>query len=175
MQEASGLAFSGIGLALLGYAAFNYFGLGGEIGGRTIEASNWSQTCESTIVETARAQTPPRRQTPRVDVCRLVFGHQGRRGEEYCNRHGGFWNSPLTNVTEGLEAQARALEHHRIEQATANAADRCACAASQVLADEKLSFAIYSGSARILTPQPIQNLQTELRVALSSPYCAMEG
>ncbi|MEO0384163.1 MAG: hypothetical protein AAF234_11495 [Pseudomonadota bacterium] len=184
MQEASGFALGGVGLALLGYGLFSAFVSGPELGQRTIDAMNWSENCETAIARQAEPEprAPAAISRGSVDVCRIAFSLYGQRGEQYCDMHGATINGGVDDLldTAGslvdiVEAPARAARQALAAQAAADAPNRCACAATQVLSDERLSFALYAGSARLITPPAIDTLQSQLRVALSSPYCAMEG
>lgn len=179
MQETGSIALGGVGLALLAYGLVSTFGTGPELGERTInQVHNWGQICQSGIERRAQPQQVPSISLPQIDTCRMFFGIYGERGQDYCDMHGHRFNRGAQNllgtigtVTDALNAPTRALEQARIEQSVADAPDRCACAANLVLEEERLSFALYAGSARLITPPSISNLQSELRIALSSPRC----
>lgn len=175
MQEAGGFALGGVGLALIFYALFMAFAVGPELGQRTIDAQGWPQTCQSTIASTVQRRNVPAASIPRLNVCRMVFGFYGQDGQRYCDFHGDRFNSGINSTVDALNGYADTINDWRTDQATIDAPDRCSCASSLVLENERVSFALYAGSARLITPPTIRNLRSELRAALASPHCALEG
>ena len=176
MQDGTSIAFGGIGIAAIVYGAVMAFAIGPELGRRTIEIKeDWPRVCERTIVANAAAESGPRTQLPRLDMCMLMFGHQGANGRAYCDMHGQTWNGALDGITDTLDAQRRQADEWRKDRATKNAPDRCSCAANYTLETNRLSFALYAGTARVITPPAIHNLRGELKAALSSSRCAMKG
>lgn len=176
MQDTGSFALGGVGLAVLFYALFMAFIVGPEIGRRTIEVHhNWPQICKRTIIQQSQPRQTPGASLPRINLCRTFFGLYGAQGQEYCDVHENFWNGPFDQILNLAEQKKRAADTWRMDRATANTPDRCACAANYTLENKRLSFALYAGSARIITPPSIHNLQGELKAALSSPYCSMKG
>jgi len=175
MLETGQFSFGRVGVAFILYGLFMAFVAGPELGRRTIEAQNWTSICEQTLVKNAVSKEPPTAKLPQLDMCMLIFGHLGRDGQEYCEVHKGFWNGPLDQVVNAVDAKNRALQNWRMDQATTNSVDQCACASSLTLERRRLDFALFTASARIITSPSIQNLHSELKASLSAPHCALKG
>lgn len=175
MQDTGSFALGGIGLAILAYAGVMAFIAGPEIGRRTIEAQNWPQICKRTIIRQSQPETPSGSNLPRINLCRTFFGLYGQQGQDYCDVHENFWNGPFDQVLNLAEQKKRAAHKWRMDRATEDSTEKCQCAQSLTLERKRLDFALYAGSARIITPPSIQNLQSELKSALSSPRCMMKG
>ncbi|MFN3171248.1 MAG: hypothetical protein ACE37E_11205 [Hyphomicrobiales bacterium] len=183
MQEAGGLALGGIGLAVVAYAAFSVFVSGPELGQRTINlVHDWPRICQQGIEARAQPQEAPEISMPNINVCRMIFGIYGSDGQAYCDMHGHYFDSgasdflgTLGDIADALDAPRRTLEQELQDQAIADAPDRCSCATNQVLTNNRYAFAWFAGSARLITPPSIDNLQSELRAALSSPQCDFGG
>lgn len=175
MQETGNPLFGPIGISALVYSLVMAFIIGPEIGKRTIEARHWSKICPTTIARKAEAEAGPVNQIPQFDVCMMMFGLYGDDGEQYCRMHGDFWNGPANKLLDGVNQKNRQLQEWRIDRATVDSQDRCSCASNLTLEKNRVSFAIYAGTARMVTPPSIDNLQSELKSSLSSSRCAMKG
>lgn len=183
MQDATGFALGGIGVGVIAYGLFSNFVSGPELGQRTIDlVHEWPQICEAGITARAQPQERPRAAVPNINACRMLFGIYGSDGQAYCDMHGHHFDigasgllDSLGDISDALNAPQRIADEIRRDEMIADAPDRCSCAASQVLSDEATSFALYAASGRLITPPSIDNLQSELRAALSSAQCEFEG
>lgn len=138
----------GLVLTAAGYAAISYLVTGPLIGERTIARSGWAQACPAALhAGAARATTP----TPRQN-CRTIVGAMAQEFAPFCD---------LLAVVPPVEPAPRQ---------TVSPQTRCACAASRTL-DHRTAWALYAGSARLVTPPTIKALDSTLTQALHAPPC----
>lgn len=172
MMDGLGGLFSGTSaLALLAYGAVNFFATGPIVASRLIDIKeNWSQVCRAEI--TARASLPTivnddvnaRVAAARVGCSFMPQGPLRRMCADKIDQAAGM-------ARQAAEQRKRQL----ISVAVARSETRCGCARSQVQTKHAGSFAIYSGSLRVVEPPAVKNLMTELKTALHSDACAMRG
>jgi hypothetical protein len=164
-QIGGGSAF--IGAAF--YAAFSYFASGPLIGDRTIQKSDWALTCQQALQDEVKLRTPPPAFVPRLD-CNGLLGLFGAEGHEVCRRHG---NPSLPFLDQFLEQKRRLddFQKQRLEAAIASTTSRCDCARAHMLETKASAWALYAGSARLVTPPAIKNLKSSLMTSLNAPLC----
>lgn len=167
---------AGTGLAVAGYVVFSLFISGPEIARRTIEIKEeWPRICRATIVADVKQKSGPERSMPRIDMCQLIFGHYGANGQDYCAMHGNFWNGPMDRLGDALDQKKRKLDDWRTGIAIEKSNDRCSCASNLTIEQNRTNFALYAGSARLITPPVIRDLKSTLKRALASSDCKMKG
>jgi len=163
----------GIVLAAALYAAGSFFGTGQVIADRTIKTSNWGATCQSALRVEISTRREPETFIPRTD-CRSLLGglfpELGRLCDQYGNPD---MSGGVTATLREQERQRRAREDRRIALAASQTGSKCDCAAS-VVTQDRLNWALYAGSARLISPPAVtNNLNSELTRALHSPHCAL--
>lgn len=156
-------------LSIAFYVAFSYFASGQLIGDRTIQKSDWALTCQQALGRDAKAQIPPPDFVPRLD-CNGLLGLFGEEGRAVCRRHG---NPSLPFLDQVLEQKRRMenFQKERLEAAIASTAGRCDCARAHMLETQATAWALYAGSARLITPPAIKNLKASLITSLGAPLC----
>ncbi len=163
-------------LAAAAYAAISAFVTGPLVAERTIERGGWGSSCRANLKDRLLAEenasAPEMDVLPRLD-CNSLLGLFGAEGQQACRRHGNFeFRLPGMDQLEARQKQMRKIRQRRLDAAIGNVASRCACAAALTLESRRIPFAIYAGSARLLTPAPVKNLPNELEASLRSPLCA---
>lgn len=163
-------------LAALGIGAAGVLLFGPLVGERTIERSGWQTECEISLAEEIQQDAPAPVIAPKLG-CDLFMGFFGKEGRAYCDMHGGIFENPLFDSVNQVQQQTQQLNRKRLEHAVAGAADRCKCASNLMLEENRFfnGWAGYALSGRLITPQPIKNLHSELETALRSPLCSMKG
>ena len=175
--DGSNLPIGGsIVLAAAAYAAISAFVTGPLIAERTIERSAWQAQCRAdlkdALVAEENASAPAGEILPRFD-CDSLLGMFGAEGRQVCRRYGNpNFRLPGMDQLEARQNQMREIRRRRLDAAIGNVASRCACAAALTLETRRIPFAIYAGSARLITPAPVKNLSNELRSSLRSAVCA---
>jgi hypothetical protein len=168
----SGLPFSGgILLAGLIYAGASMLITGPTIGERVIEKSDWLPRCERVLQETIILENPAPVSTPRPDCSSLLGALFGADGAEFCGAYSGLL-SPLTDQIERQERNLAEANQKRIELAASRSTSRCSCAENMAL-ENRIPWALYAGSFRLVTPSAVRNLDGQLMSALSSPLCTL--
>ncbi len=168
----SGLPFSGgILLAGLIYTGASMLVTGPTIGQRVIEKSNWAPRCERVLQETIILENPPPVPALKPDCSSLLGALFGADGAEFCGVYGGLL-SPLANQIEAQERKLAQANRRRIELAASNSSSRCSCAENVVLED-RVPWALYVGSFRLVTPSSVRNLDGQIMSALTSPFCKL--
>ncbi len=169
----SGGVILGVGL----YAVVSAFGTGPFVNDRELEKMNWPAICKANLQAeiSARREPSPVSVIPDLD-CQSTFGLLfGQDGQDLCRNYGNFEIPiPGANALREQERRAREAEDRRIERAASQAGSRCECASAVYQAEQIIPLAIYSGSARMIIPPQIRNIQSELTRALRSPQCASE-
>jgi len=168
----------GIILSALLYGAISVFVTGPLVAERTIERGDWQAQCRANLkdalVTDERASDPLPNVLPNLD-CNSLLGMFGTEGRQICRRYGnpGF-KLPGMDQLEARQKQMREIRRRRLEAAIGNLASRCHCAASLIMENRRIPFAIYAGSARLIAPAPVKNLAHELEASLRSPLCAAQ-
>lgn len=176
LSEANGLPIGG-GLLLVSllYAGVAYFAAGPVVGERTISKSNWGGQCKAALVSEIEARRPVSSVVvPKFD-CNSILGLFGKEGQRVCRQHGNpAFNLPGLDQLQAVEQRKNELIERRLSQAASQAGSRCGCAVSVTLEKNATSFALYAGSARLISPSQVTtNLQSELLSALHSPHCTL--
>lgn len=164
----------GAGLFLTGaaYVAFATLVSGQVIGQRTMEKSDWIPRCEQALV-LATKQNAPNLQTPvPTPDCNSIIGiFAGPDGQQLCNIMEPLFQNPLADQIAEQNQKLKDAHNRRVEDTAERAVSQCTCAMNVQLED-RMPWALYAGSARLITPSKIRNLDAELFDALSSPVCA---
>lgn len=181
MFDLSNLPISGGVLLTMGLWAGASYLVGEEIAQRTIQNSGWGAQCASAIQASLSATRSEPAQTSAIS-CREIGGLVDAligtgAGREMCDSGLGDVIDQSMALTRTFDPSARAqvaaqeLAAQRLEQATANAPSRCACAAEGVAQD--LSWALYAGSLRQLGGP--RDLTADLNRALQSSSCSIQS
>lgn len=153
------------------YAAVAYFGTGPEIGARVIDRSGWGAQCERLVQAQVEAEAPDPVFRPNLD-CRSTLGMLGAEGMNVCREHGNpSFNFPLLDQAFDFQDKLIAKKRQRTEAKASAAGSRCDCAAAVMVAEHKLPWAVYAGTARLMTPPEVGSLQSNLTRAFHSPFC----
>lgn len=166
-------------LAAAAYAVISAFVTGPLVAERTIERGGWESSCRANLKDLLLAEenasVSESEVIPRFD-CNSVLGLFGAEGRQVCRRHGNFeFRLPGMEQLEARQRQMREMRQRRLDAAIGNVASRCACAAAVTMEARRIPFAIYAGSARLITPVPVKNLSNELEASLGSPLCTAKG
>lgn len=167
--------FSGGGLVLgaIFYAGVSLVGTGPVIGDRMVERSGWPARCEALIKQEIMSRAPKTFVPPKIG-CELTFGlfvHD----PNFCRRHSDFeLKNPLIDMALDQQRRVVEAERARVEARASRAGPRCSCAKQMFLEERRVDLAILAGSARIITPPAVVDLDAALGHALRSPYCAGE-
>ena len=170
--EPSGMPING-GLltGLIAYGLVSAFVTGPVIGERTIDKSGWEPRCEADLHNQIMSTAPERAEVPRMD-CMATFGMFVPDPKGFCKKHSDFrLDMPIIDKVFELENQAREKAIRRIEDKAARSSSRCSCATRMVLEEERVDFALYAGTARLVTPPSVRNLEGSLEATLSGPLC----
>lgn len=173
--DTSNLPISGgVVLAAALYAGVSFFGTGQVIAKRTIENSDWGATCQSVLRVEISTRKEPETLIPRTD-CNSLLGRFMPELGALCNQYGNpDLSGGATSMLREQERQRRAREDRRIALAASQTGSRCDCAAS-VVTQDRLNWALYAGSARLISPISVtNNLNSELTRALHSSHCALK-
>lgn len=161
----------GLALAAIAYAALSLFATGPLIGDRIIERSNWPEQCRAELNAQIIEQAPSPEFRPRLD-CNAFLGMFGAEGRQVCQHYGNpEFKLPMQDQLEAHERRLRQAQARRLEARIARSGSRCGCAATVVLDEARVGFAIYAGSARLVTPPAVDDLDASLMSALRSPRC----
>ncbi|MEM8497843.1 MAG: hypothetical protein AAF542_07445 [Pseudomonadota bacterium] len=170
MFDTNNLPISG-GLVIAGalYIGLSVFVLGPVVATRTIEKSDWQETCQSALVAEVEATRKAPKMIPRMDCQSLVGGFMPSLSQ-LCNQYGNpDFGGGTTALLQAQEKARRAMEDKRLALAKSKSANSCACAAA--LTAQDTAWAIHAGSLRLMTPPPVAQLTGTLTTALQSPHC----
>lgn len=172
--DPNSLPFSGgIILAGLIYAGASILITGPTIGERVIAKSDWLPRCERALHETIQLENPAPVSAPKPNCQNLLGAFFGSDGQALCGQLNGLLN-PITSQIEEQERRLAEANRNRIALAASRSSSRCTCAENVVLED-RVPWALYVGSFRLVTPSAVRNLDEQLMSALSSPFCKMGG
>ncbi|GMG84969.1 hypothetical protein LNKW23_41850 [Paralimibaculum aggregatum] len=170
-SDGSGVsALGGIGLTVILYALLSAFGTGPLIGQRMIERADWSRRCTALVREELAASAPDPQFAPQIN-CDSVLGILGPQGRAICQHYGSQLRIPYLDQLQAHQQRLQDLAQRRRQVEASRALSRCDCAASEFLRAERIGLAIAAGSARIMVPPEIENLETSLVQAYRSPAC----
>ena len=175
MNDFSGLPISG-SLLVTGavYVAVSMMVTGPLVAERSIEKLGWNQICKTTLRADISARKAPKPVIPKLD-CRSTLGAFLPELAKICDRYGNpDFGGPATAVMQQQEKLRRELEERRLSHAASKNLSRCSCAASLVASD-RVHWATYAGSMRLISPLQVRSLESELVRALHSPHCVQKG
>ena len=173
--EPQGLPVSGgLFVACAAYAAISFFVTGPIIGERVIAKSGWMESCQLALDAEISSQKPAAPIVPRVD-CQSMVGWLGPVFETICTNHGNpELKLPQQRMVEAQEQALYEAKERQLVNKAKQSPSRCACAATLAL-ENRIGWALYAGSARLVTPPKIKHLNTTLIGALHTPHCALKG
>lgn len=149
------------------------------VGARTIARMDWVADCEARVQDYFKAEVDRRHQedslVPPTD-CDSLIGRWHPDLKRLCQELGNPDASMLggydVQVARKAEEEARQLERRQLEAAAAGAGSQCECAAAVYAREHLIALALYAGSARMFTPPQVENMESGLHEALSTPLCA---
>ncbi len=164
-------------LAAALYAGVSLFVTGPLIGERMVAKMNWAGQCAGNIRAEVEAQEPDTSTTLPRFGCNELFGLlHGDAGMRFCSKHGHvFYDNPINRTIDKVERAKREAQRKRMEYAASRAGSRCDCAVTTTLENRRVPFAIYAGTARLITPSSIKLLASDLTTSLNTPACVMKG
>ena len=160
-------------VACAAYSAVSLLVTGPIVGERTIEKAGWSRQCEAGLEAEITAQRPAPRIIPRTDCQSILGGWMPELGRLCRDLGNPDFGGPAADLLREQERLRQEAEEQRVANAAARSGTRCSCAAAVFVEEQRLSLALYAGSARLITPAPIKDLQSELTRALHGPACVL--
>lgn len=155
-------------LAGIAYGALSLLVTGPLVAERTIAKSGWPALCARQIPSAASA--PQATAVPSLDCADVLGTIYGREGVAFCARHGDTVALPF-KILGTVSGQSAEAARRRAQDRASRAGSACGCATGLVLEQRRYDFALYAGSARLVTPSPVRSLTAELDRALSSSTC----
>lgn len=160
-------------LVSVAYAALSVWGTGQVVAERTLQKSGLIQQCERGLVQSVKRDTPELQSVPPKlkcnDLTNIIIG-DGFGSNPYCKFVDILLDQSPARQIEVKNRRLVAAYKERVANAAANAGSKCACA-SHVVQSERVPWAIYAGSWRIVKPAELNNLDAKLSAALNSPLC----
>ena len=158
-------------VAVAGYVAISLVGTGPMIGGRVIELGGWVGRCEKAIIQSVKSDVP-RLQTPAPAIdCKSVLDIIiGGDIPGLCEIVDVVTDPTAKIIDEKNRRLAKAYDN-RVAKAAASANSKCTCSVNVVL-ESRVPWAVYAGTLRLIKMSEIDNLESRLNAALSSPVCA---
>lgn len=159
-------------LGLVIYGTLSLFVTGPIVSERLIEKSGWLENCPEAIRAEIEAQRPQPFRLPNI-TCSDIFGLYGDDGREYCDYYGDYEIPiPFAGLIEKFQNVAAERHDRHVAQQAAKAGSRCSCAAVVTQERKRIDFAISAGTARLITPVSVQNLDASLAQGLRAPECS---
>lgn len=164
-------------LAAALYAGVSLFVTGPLIGERMVAKMDWAGQCAGNIRAEVQADQPDTSATLPRFGCNELFGLlHGDAGMRFCAKHGHVIDdNPVNRMIDKAERAKREAQQKRMDFAASRAGSRCECAVTTTLENRRVPFAIYAGTARLVTPPSIKLLSSDLTTSLNTSACAMKG
>lgn len=144
---------------------------GQEIGEREIDALGWQALCEIEIKTEIDNRRTPKSVVPEAR-CSDIFAWLGPDAVRLCKETGDIDFNVLERQAEAkAHARKKALKDKLLGRLAAKAGTQCGCAAEIYQTENMMSLAVYAGSARLIIPPSVGNLERTLKVALATPQC----
>ncbi|MGL1921240.1 MAG: hypothetical protein OCD03_09435 [Hyphomicrobiales bacterium] len=171
--DTSNLPISGgVIVAGLAYVALTYFVTADVIGERTIAKSDWNKQCTTHLRALILNDVPQQEFIPKLD-CNSIMGLFGAQGRAVCNKHGNpSFNLPFLDQLNDQKRRVNEYKQKRLQSTASQVGSKCDCAVSVSLEKNRSAWALYAGSARLVTPHSVKNFSSELQSALNSSHCA---
>lgn len=171
-MEFTSLPGGTVAVAAIAYVAFSGTVSGPEIGNRMIEQSGWPARCETTIREEIMSRAPTAYQEPKIG-CEMTFGLVVPNAN-FCDRHQDFTlEHPLIDMVFDQHRRVVEADRARVAARADKAGSQCSCAHQMFLEERRWDLALYVGSAGLVTPPALNDLDASLSHALRSPHCAL--
>lgn len=167
----NGVAGSGLALSALIYVGASMYVTGPLVMERTIEKSGWVSQCERRLQDDMRRSQAPAPSVPSID-CRSVLDAMGPEMRRMLEVLGGNAACQIIDQKKRQQELIEDLKQQRFEASLSGAESRCRCAVSGLIEQKRSAFALYAGSARIVTPSAVRSLSSELEATLHAPACA---
>lgn len=169
--DISSLPVSG-GLLVAGalWAGVSAFALGPLVAERSAAQMDFEEHCQKSVVQNIYTNSLLPSVQPKIS-CNQVFGHMP---SEYRQLMDAFGMGAACNTLDQMNAQKQRIEdlkQQRVQAATDQAGSRCSCAISHFTQTNRGSLALYAGSARLITPSSVTDLQTSLMASANSEVC----
>lgn len=171
MIDVSGLpGGGGLLLSVAAYVGLSFLA-GQEIADREIQNIGWKQACKYEL----RSEIESRRKKPSIvpEVrCDETVGWLGQDFKTLCHQFGNpDFNGPARRQEEAFNRAQQEREDRRLGRLARAAGTQCGCAEEVFKSDNAVSLTLYAGSARLITPQEINNLKQSLKISLGTPQC----
>lgn len=148
------------------YVVISLYVIGPMVGERTIERLGWIEKCSRAL--TQRAAPSSSQKTPPLN-CQGLLGWMGDEARAFCQHYGNPTLPDMGGLAD-LETSHRSNAERWLGLNDGNAS-QCHCAANVTLSRERVAFALYAGSARMMSPAPVRTLSQELETSLNSAAC----
>lgn len=161
---------SGLVLSIAAYVGLSFLA-GQEIGDRMIDKAGWHTDCETAI----HAEIDSRR-TPKTIIperrCSDMVVWLPKEFREFCDAVGDpDINAPARSAQNAIDKEREAIENKRLQRLADKAGTQCICAAHVVKKNSAIALALHVGSARIITPPSVEDLNQSLTQARATPQC----
>ncbi len=162
---------SGALIAGLIYAGTSMYVTGPLVTQRLVEKSGWLARCERNIkqeIGTSQSMSPA---LPQID-CGAILRNLDPAMRRLIETFGGGVACQMADAKRRQQEALAEFKRQRLRNIASLAGSRCQCAVSTLTDTKRLSVGLYAGSARLIQPGIIRNLDGELTVALHGAYCA---
>ena len=156
------------------YAGASLLVTGPVVGERLIEKSGWDKQCRAGIKADIVSRQPAASTAPRIDCSAILGSWMGREGKAWCALYGNQLLGPLGDQLDARQRQLKEANQRRLSNALSKSTSRCSCAAALALEESRVSFGLYAGSIRLVSPLAIKNLKSTLTAALNAPLCSVK-
>lgn len=171
IHEAQGWPISAGAMIAVGiHVGSSLFITGPTVAERTVRKSGWIAECERSVAKHAEAREAPvtTEFIPNMMQCTIDM----RRNPliaKYCDMAD-------QAVLQKHRAQQALIDQRkaRIAAAASRAGSRCECALSVSSEQDRIDWAIYAGSLRLVTPNNVRSRDARMSAALSSSSCSMK-
>ena len=172
MSIETNLFNSGGGIVVAGliYAGVSMYGTGPVVLERMVHKSGWIERCERSVKSDLQTNRSPPAPTPQIG-CDDVFGLMGPDMGRLVKSMGGAAACQVLDAKNAANRQLEQWKEKRLAAATSRARSRCDCAVSYVGETKRGSVGLFAGSARLIRPTVIRNLDGALQSALNTPEC----
>ena len=162
----------GAALALILYAAGSMFVTGPLVVARSVEKSGWVARCERSVQDEIRSRASTQ-VTPPTMNCDVILGSMDPRVRELMGKFGADAACKAMDLKRQQDELAQQAQARLVQSALEQSGSRCACAVSHLAENKRVAIGLYAGTARLITPAAIRNLNAHLKAALHAPACKL--
>lgn len=169
-SQVSGLG-GGVVIAGLIYAGASLYVTAPLVTQRIVEKSGWLAQCERSLLSEIETHRSSSSGLPPID-CQSLMRTLDPAMRQMIDAFGGGVACQMIDAKRHQQEAIERLRQQRMQSVADRAGSRCHCAVSSLIETKRLSLGLYAGSARLLEPALIKNLDGELTGALHAPHCA---